>query len=59
MRQMQDEWPHFRAKLDAPLFAWTENEDQKWEKFVKRFGFHYFRQFIGPDGLEHKLFLHV
>lgn len=59
LRRMLGIWPALRAKIDAPLFVWNENEDKKWEKFIHLFGFRYFKQFIGPDGLEHRLYLHI
>lgn len=59
MREMQAVWPSLRRQVDAPLFAWNEHEDAKWEKFISRFGFRYFKNFIGPDGKEHKFFLHL
>lgn len=59
LRDMKEVWPFLRRRIDAPLFAWTENEDAKWEKFISIFGFKYLDTFIGPDGKNHKFFLHI
>jgi hypothetical protein len=59
LREMHAIWPALRQRIDAPLFAWNKDEDAKWEKFITRFGFRYFKNLIGPDGKEHKFFLHI
>lgn len=59
MRELQAVWPAFRSQFKGPVFACNPNEDHKWEKFLTKFGFRYFSNFIGPDDKEHKMFLHI
>jgi len=41
LREMIRDWPSVRAQIKAPLLAYVESFDPKWEKFIARFGFAY------------------
>lgn len=58
-RQMQRDWDAIRPLIQAPIFAANVDEDEKWVKFITRFGFRYFRQVVGTDGSERGLYLNL
>lgn len=58
-KMMKDDWAEFRPKIDAPLFACSFAQNEKWIKFVEKFGFRYFRDVVGTDGSVRKLFVHI
>lgn len=59
MKQMLSDWATIRPQIDAPIFAANVDEDEKWVKFITRFGFRYFKQIIGTDGSERGLYLNL
>lgn len=59
LRELRIVWPAFRAQFDGPVFCCSPNDDEKFVKFVTKFGFRFFDTFIGPDNQEHKMFLHI
>ena len=59
MKQMLADWAEIRPKIDAPILAANVDEDKKWVKFIKRFGFHYFKQVVGNDGSVRGLYLNL
>lgn len=59
LKLMYADWTAIRPKIDAPIFAASEFEDEKWIKFIHRFGFRYFKQVIGTDGQEKGLYVNL
>ena len=59
MKDFMAAWPGFRSEIKSPVFCCSPNDDEKFVKFVTRFGFRFFSNFIGPDDQEHKMFLHI
>lgn len=57
LRLMLADWASIRPQIDAPIFAANVDEDEKWVKFISRFGFQYFKQVIGTDGSERGLYV--
>ena len=58
-RQMKRDWDSIRPLIDAPIFAANVDEDDKWVKFITRFGFRYFKQVVGTDGSQRGLYLNL
>lgn len=52
-------WRVFRAHVTAPLFAFAEHEDDKWERFVRALGFKPLTDILCSDGSPRRLFIHV
>lgn len=52
-------WQLFRHYVTAPLFALGEVDDDKWERFVTRFGFRYLQTVKCENGETRRLFIHV
>lgn len=59
LKEMLQVWPPIRAKIDAPILACAEDQDPKWEKFIKKFGFTYLRDVVGVDGTTKRMFANV
>jgi hypothetical protein len=59
LKEMLRDWPHVRAKIDAPILACAENQDPKWEKFIQKFGFSYLMDVEGVDGTSKRMFVNV
>lgn len=41
LREVLRDWPSVRKSIKAPLLAYVESFDPKWEKFISKFGFSY------------------
>lgn len=52
-------WRTLRQCVTAPLFALGEVDDDKWERFVTRFGFTYLETVKCANGESRRLFIHV
>lgn len=52
-------WWLLRSCVTAPLFALGEVDDDKWERFVTRFGFKYLRTVKCENGETRRLFIHA
>jgi hypothetical protein len=52
-------WRVLRECVTAPLFAFAEVDDDKWERFVRFLGFKPLSEVILTDGTPRRLFIHV
>ncbi|UGA46791.1 hypothetical protein HU230_0012410 [Bradyrhizobium quebecense] len=52
-------WTLLRQCVTAPLFALGEVDDDKWERFVTRFGFRFLQTVKCENGETRRLFIHV
>lgn len=52
-------WRALRSCVAAPLFALGECDDDKWQRFVTRFGFKYLHTVICENGESRRLFIHT
>lgn len=50
-------WRAFRQCVSAPVVAIGEVDDEKWERFVTRLGFRYFKEVICINGKKRRLFI--
>lgn len=56
---MKQDWAAIRPLIDAPILAANVDEDEKWVKFIQKFGFRYFKEVIGNDGSVRGLYLNL
>lgn len=50
-------WRAFRACVPCPLFAYPNEDDEKWERFVRRHGFQPISSFLCTDGKTRRVFV--
>jgi hypothetical protein len=53
------EWKTFREVVTCPLFAFGEQQDEKWERFVTLLGFKPLHTDVVWEGKSRRLFLHA
>lgn len=58
-REILRNWKIFRQCVTAPLFAVSELDDPKWEKFVTRLGFQPVNEVVCENGERRRLFLNI
>lgn len=60
LRRAHQEWDVFRSVVTAPLFAiGPSHEDDKWRRFITRFGFKPHSTVLCNNGAERSLYLHT
>ena len=59
MKRVLRDWKIFREFVEAPLFAFGETDDAKWERFVTILGFRPLSTNVVWEGKPRRLFLHV
>jgi hypothetical protein len=59
IRQMMYQWKLFRKHVPQAVFAHSTDDDAKWERFVKRFGFVYLKDILCSDGKTRRLFINT
>jgi hypothetical protein len=57
LKQITREWKLFRQCVPAPLYACAEEDDDKWERFVSRFGFRFLCNTVCNNGEHRRLFV--
>lgn len=58
LKRFTSHWRALRCCVAAPLFALGEVDDDKWERFVTRFGFTYLETVKCANGESRRLFIH-
>lgn len=59
LKQFAREWKVFRQCVTAPLYACADVDDDKWERFVSRFGFRFFCNIVCNNGEQRRLFVSI
>lgn len=59
LKRMAREWKLFRSVVKAPLYACAEEDTDKWERFVSRFGFRFLCNIVCNNGEERRLFISI
>jgi hypothetical protein len=60
LKRMDSIWRTFRSVIKAPLFAVSETDDGKWERFVARYDFKPFMdEVICNNGVPRRLFISI
>jgi hypothetical protein len=59
LKRMDSIWRTFRSVIRAPLFAVSETDDGKWERFVSRYDFKPFSEVICNNGVQRRLFISI
>jgi hypothetical protein len=57
LKQIAREWKLFRQCVTAPLYALADIDDDKWERFVTRFGFRFLCNIVCNNGEQRRLFV--
>jgi hypothetical protein len=58
LKHMIKTWPIFREGLkDIPLFCMADDDNEKWERYISRFGFQYLSDIPCSDGKIRRLFV--
>lgn len=60
LKRIRREWKLFRTCVTAPLIAWGEDDDEKWEHFVTSLGFKPLGQdVVCNNGACRRIFIHL
>jgi hypothetical protein len=58
MKRVLRDWAWFRECVSAPLFAFGETDDSKWERFVSLLGFKSLNTDVVWEGKSRRLYVH-
>jgi hypothetical protein len=59
LKRVDHVWRCLRASLPCPLYAYGEEDNDKWERFVKRLGFQPLCEVHCLDGAARRLFISI
>jgi hypothetical protein len=57
LRDLREKWRIFRENVDCALFRMGDNDDAKFERFIRMFGFQYVSEVECTDGKTRRLFV--